>query len=112
MKKQTVPWTALTCLLLLYSPALTATEGFMGAQEGSTYEIPRYSIDAGGVLSATGGLYSLNGTLGQPDTTIATGGSYTLTGGFWTKSVEGPGGKIFCDGFEIGDTSNWSYTQE
>jgi hypothetical protein len=40
-------------------------------------------VDGGGGTS-TGGVYTLSGTIGQPDASAAmTGGAYTLTGGFW-----------------------------
>src|SRR5207249_7170371 len=37
--------------------------------------------------TSTGGVYSLSGTIGQPDAgglSQTTGGSYTLAGGFWS----------------------------
>ena len=58
----------------------------------------QYSIDwykvAGGGGSSTGGVYSLSGTIGQPDAGVAmTGGNYSLTGGFWAliAAVQTPG---------------------
>ncbi len=50
-----------------------------GAQ---TYEIPWFSIDGGGGVS-TGGVYSVSGTIGQPDAGVMTGGEYAVVGGFW-----------------------------
>jgi hypothetical protein len=48
------------------------------------YSIDWYKI-AGGGGTSTGGTYSVNGTIGQPDAGGAmTGGSYSLTGGFWS----------------------------
>jgi len=49
----------------------------------------QYSIDwykiAGGGGTSTGGVYSVSGTIGQPDASGAmSGGSYSLTGGFWS----------------------------
>jgi hypothetical protein len=42
-----------------------------------------WTVDGGGGTS-TGGVYTLSGTIGQPDASAAmTGGAYTLTGGFW-----------------------------
>jgi hypothetical protein len=47
------------------------------------YSIDWFTIDGGGGTS-TGGVYSVSGTIGQPDAGGAmTGGSYSLTGGFW-----------------------------
>ena len=46
--------------------------------------MPWYRISGGGGTS-TGGVYSVNGTIGQtePGSTM-TGGNYSLTGGFWS----------------------------
>jgi len=51
-----------------------------------------YSIDwfkiAGGGGTSTGGVYSLSGTIGQPDAGGPMGnGPYSLTGGFWALPV-------------------------
>ena len=48
-----------------------------------SYSINWYKV-AGGGGTATGGVYSLSGTIGQPDASAQmSGGSYSLTGGFW-----------------------------
>ena len=49
------------------------------------YAIDWFTIDGGGGMASTGGEYSMSGTIGQPDASVATmsGGSYSLTGGFW-----------------------------
>lgn len=57
------------------------------------YSIDWHTIDGGGGTS-TGGVYSVTGTIGQPDanTTIMTGGNFTLTGGFWSLiAIQTPG---------------------
>lgn len=46
------------------------------------YSIDWYSIDGGGGTS-TGGIYSVVGTVGQPDAGRLTGASFVLDGGFW-----------------------------
>ncbi len=47
------------------------------------YSINWHTIDGGGGTS-TGGVYSVSGTIGQPDAGGAmTGGQYSVTGGFW-----------------------------
>ena len=63
-------------LFLLLIPAI----GF--AQQ---YSIDWFTIDGGGGTS-TGGVYSVSGTIGQPDAnaTPMTGGNFSLTGGFWS----------------------------
>jgi hypothetical protein len=49
----------------------------------------QYSIDwhkvAGGGGTSTGSIYSVSGTIGQPDASGAmTGAGYSVTGGFWS----------------------------
>jgi len=58
----------------------------------------QYSIDwykiAGGGGTSTGGVYSVSGTIGQPDAGVAmTGGQYSVTGGFWSiiAAIQTPG---------------------
>ena len=65
--------------LLLIAASTTRSE----AQTGGAYDLSWNSIDGGGVTFATGGVYSLGGTSGQPDAGLLTGGSYALLGGFW-----------------------------
>ena len=57
-----------------------------------------YSIDwfkvAGGGGTSTGGVYSVSGTIGQPDAGAPmSGGNFSLTGGFWAliSVVQTPG---------------------
>lgn len=48
------------------------------------YSISWYKISGGGGTSTNGG-YSVTGTIGQPDASLAmTGGNYSITGGFWS----------------------------
>jgi hypothetical protein len=46
------------------------------------FAIDWHTIDGGGGTS-TGGVYSVTGTIGQPDAGAMSGGNYTLQGGFW-----------------------------
>jgi len=64
--------------------------GFLSLQ--AQYSIDWYSIDGGGGTS-TGGVYSVSGTIGQPDAGTMSGGNYTLQGGFWAvvAAVQTPG---------------------
>ena len=50
------------------------------------------TVDGGGG-SSTGGVYSVSGTIGQPDTGAMSGGNFTLQGGFWAALavVQTPG---------------------
>ena len=51
---------------------------------GQQYSIDWYKISGGGGTSI-GGVYSVSGTIGQPDASGAlSGGSYSVTGGFWS----------------------------
>jgi hypothetical protein len=59
--------------LLSAGPALPALGQFA---------IPWHTIDGGGGTS-TGGVYSVSGTIGQPDAGAMSGGPFTLHGGFW-----------------------------
>jgi hypothetical protein len=57
-----------------------------------SYSIDWYTIDGGGGTS-TGGVYSVSGTIGQPDAGgPMTGGNFSLTGGFWALyALQTPG---------------------
>jgi hypothetical protein len=59
------------------------------------YAINWHTIDGGGGTS-TGGVYSVSGTIGQPDAgPTMTGGQYSLTGGFWSLfAVQTPGAPL------------------
>ena len=62
---------------------------------GQTYSIDWQTIDGGGGTS-TGGVYSVTGTIGQPDAGAMSGGNYTLQGGFWgvISAVQTPGAPL------------------
>jgi hypothetical protein len=47
------------------------------------YDLNWRTIDGGGVTFATGGGYSLGGTIGQPDAGALAAGGWLLNGGFW-----------------------------
>jgi hypothetical protein len=63
----------------LFLPALS---------QARDYSINWYKVAGGGGTSAGtngGSIYSVSGTIGQPDASGAlTGGSYSVTGGFWS----------------------------
>ncbi len=62
------------------------------------YTINSYTIDGGGGTSS-GGVYSVSGTIGQPDasTTPMTSGQYSVTGGFWSLyAVQTPGAPLLA----------------
>jgi hypothetical protein len=57
-----------------------------------SYQINWYKV-AGGGGTSTGGVYTLSGTIGQPEGGSAmSGGNYSVTGGFWSLyAVQTPG---------------------
>lgn len=58
----------------------------------TNYAVGWFTFDGGGGTS-TGGLYTVSGTIGQPDAGTASGGNYALQGGFWgiIATVQTPG---------------------
>jgi len=65
------------------------------AARGQSYSIDWWTVDGGGGTS-TGGVYSVSGTMGQPDDGQMSGGNYTLDGGFWSlvAAVQTPGAPL------------------
>src|SRR5689334_3208390 len=64
--------------LALFASLLALTGGAFA----QSYSIDWFTIDGGGGTS-TGGVYSVSGTIGQPDAGALAGGSYSIAGGFW-----------------------------
>ena len=60
-----------------------------------SYSIDWFTADGGGG-SSTGGVYSVSGTIGQPDAGVMSGGNYALAGGFWSlvAAVQTPGAPL------------------
>ena len=68
---------------LLALAFLLSTLNFQLSTLAQTYSIDWHTIDGGGGTS-TGGVYSVSGTIGQPDSSgPMTNGQYSVTGGFW-----------------------------
>jgi len=66
---------------------------YLATARAQQYSIDWYKIAGGGGIS-TGGVYSVNGTIGQHDAGgPMTGPNYSLTGGFWSlvSVVQTPG---------------------
>ena len=78
--------TAFAVLALLAAPATIRAQ---------SYSLDWSSIDGGGGTS-TGGVYTVSGTIGQPDAGAMSGGNYTLAGGFWgvVSAVQTPGAPV------------------
>lgn len=65
---------------VLTAAALAVLAGAASAQ----LVVSRFTVDGGGTTRASGGSYSLGGTIGQPDAGQLTGGTLTVSGGFWS----------------------------
>jgi len=61
---------------------LAFLSGVITANAQSRYALDWFTIDGGGGTSS-GGDFTLNGTIGQPDAGTMSGGNYSLAGGFW-----------------------------
>ena len=88
-------WPALTRRLCVSAVLLLLSLGVSFAQN---YAIDWWTIDGGGGTS-TGGVYSISGTIGQPEAsaTAMTGGAYSVTGGFWAlQAVQTPGAPLLA----------------
>ena len=78
--------------------SLVASLVFLAARltaQAQNYSIDWFTIDGGGGTSA-GSVYSVSGTIGQPDAGTLSGGSYTLAGGFWgiVSALQSPGAPL------------------
>lgn len=80
-------------------PRISNVVSFAGAllvattASAQNYTIDWHTTDGGGGTS-TGGLFSLNGTIGQPDAGSISGGGFSLIGGFWSNPAEMDPGSI------------------
>jgi hypothetical protein len=66
-------------IILAFLASLAATSR---GQSGGAYSSSWNTIDGGGG-PVSGGSYSLNGTIGQPDLGAMSGGAFTVSAGFW-----------------------------
>ena len=80
-------------LKLFFAIALSVAGA--GALRAQSFSIDWFTIDGGGGTS-TGGVYSVSGTIGQPDAGKMSGGNYSIAGGFWgiIAAVQTPGGPL------------------
>ena len=74
---------------------LAAAFALAASVSAQNYSIDWFTIDGGGGTS-TGGVFSVSGTIGQPDAGVMSGGSYSLVGGFWgiVSAVQTPGAPL------------------
>jgi hypothetical protein len=73
-----------------------ATMFLIASSRAQQYSIDWHTIDGGGGTS-TGGVYSVSGTIGQPDANqqAMTGGNFSLIGGFWSIfAMQTPGAPL------------------
>jgi len=77
--------TRLLILLVVLIGVLLIMTAQVAAQNGGSYDLTWNTIDNGGG-SSSGGSYTVEGTLGQPDAVAQmTNSPYTLVGGFWNS---------------------------
>nr|WP_290666481.1 hypothetical protein [Ardenticatena sp.] len=69
-------------LALVLTVALLVPATIALAQSSGSFDLSWNTVDGGGGTSS-GGLYTLSGTIGQPDAGAMSGGAYALVGGFW-----------------------------
>ena len=85
--------TGATPILLWLALLLATLNPQLPTAFAQTYSIDWFTTDGGGGTS-TGGVYSVSGTIGQPDSGPAmSGGNYSVEGGFWSliAGVQTPG---------------------
>lgn len=87
--------------LFFLTAALLASVLMATAQPAPpSFSIDWFTLDGGGGTSA-GGVYSVSGTVGQPDAgPILTGGHFTVAGGFWVFE-DAPQLRIRLDGLNV-----------
>ena len=81
-------WRSLVAALCLFTAALSA--------HAQSFSIDWFTLDGGGGTS-TGGVFTVSGTIGQPDGNAQplTGGNFSLTSGFWSLfAVQTPGAPL------------------
>lgn len=78
-----------------FTLALCLLFSVLGLPSFAQYTLDWSTVDGGGGTS-TGGVYSVSGTIGQPDAGTMSGGNYTLQGGFWgvIAAVQTPGAPL------------------
>jgi hypothetical protein len=75
---------------LAAATALASVPLAASAQVGGAYDLSWSTIDGGGATFSTGGVYSLGGTIGQPDAGALASGATACTGGFWAGVGSAP----------------------
>ena len=76
--------------------SVMAMVGFCASAHAQPFTIDWFTVDGGGGTS-TGGVFAVNGTIGQSDANAQTltGGNFSLVGGFWSLfAVQTPGAPL------------------
>lgn len=60
------------------------------ASQGQSFDLSWTTVDGGGAMFSTGGIYQVGATIGQPDAGVASGGVFQITGGFWAGAASNP----------------------
>ena len=81
--------------------------GDMVSPDNTTYRIYADAIDAGGLLS-TGGVYSLEDTVGEAVATSTSGGAYQIRGGYQAMTSSSLSMSISDDSVNLGELSQAS----
>src|SRR6476646_115689 len=89
-------------IIVISLAALAITTTFVYAQVGGGFDLSWNTVDGGGGTFSTGGIYSVGGTVGQPDAGQMSGGIYGLTGGFWTAAAPVLTGHVSWQGRTVG----------
>ena len=108
------PKAFLALLVVLFSthaaadPPPEETPEHPSADKSQTFQIRTYSVESGG--TSTGGDFELRGVIAQPDAgQPLEGGDFALQGGLLALGAPVDQGVLFCDGFESGDTTAWTF---
>lgn len=75
---------------LILAVILLLGVGSIGLAQNGMLHVDWWTVDGGGG-TASGGIYSVSGTIGQPEAGgISSGGPYSISGGFWGPATDGP----------------------
>lgn len=81
MRRNQVP--ASTCRPVRGLGVAAMLAATIAAPASAQYTLDWFTIDGGGAMQATGGPFTMSGTIGQPDAGLLSGANYQLGGGFW-----------------------------
>jgi hypothetical protein len=90
------------------SPQDTETVPSEKAASDRNFDVVSWSVDGGGG-GISGGNFGLISGAGEPENGVSSGSTFGFAGGLWTTApLQESDTRIFCDGFESGDTGAWS----